>query len=65
MILTAEALDEIRNAVESLEFGEVRITINEKGNYVEITKQERRRISKAGDTKRITGAISVFRNDVN
>lgn len=63
MKVTAAILDEVRNAIESIDFGEVRIKVNEKGEYVEISTEKRTRVSKDGDTSSYEGKIRVYRTD--
>jgi hypothetical protein len=63
MLLTSEALDEIRNAVESIDYGEIRVKINAKGNFIEIESTNRVRVSKEGDTSVYEGRTRVFRTD--
>jgi len=63
MLLTSEILDEIRNAVESVDYGEVLIKVNSKGSFVEIETTHRSRISKEGDTSTYQGRTKVFRTD--
>lgn len=64
MLLTSEILDEIRNSVESVDFGEVLIKVNSKGSFVEIETTHRSRISKeGGDTSVYEGRTRVFRTD--
>jgi hypothetical protein len=63
MRVTSQVLDEIRNAVESIDYGEVRIKVNEKGEYIEISTEKRTRISKDGDTSVYEGLVKVYRTD--
>ena len=63
MLLTSEILDEIRNAVESVDYGEVLIKVNSKGSFVEIETTHRSRISKEGDVSVYNGRTTVFRTD--
>lgn len=63
MLLTSEILDEIRNSVESVDFGEVLIKVNSKGSFVEIETTHRSRIAKEGDTSVYEGRTRVFRTD--
>ena len=63
MLLTSEALDEIRNAVEGIDYGEIRVKINTKGNFIEIESTNRVRVSKEGDTSVYEGRTRVFRTD--
>ena len=63
MKITAEALDAIRNAIEGMHFGEVRVKVNESGDYIEITEEHRKRIPKDGDSSSYEGKIRVYRTD--
>jgi hypothetical protein len=63
MLITAEVLDEIRNAVESIDYGEVKIKVNTKGEFIEISTEKRTRISKDGDTSVYEGLVKVYRTD--
>jgi len=65
MLIDSEILDEIRNAVESIEFGKVVININSAGKYVEITKEERKRVNKGEDVDRVVGRKTAFRTDTD
>lgn len=46
MQCTPEILETIKNAVESISYGTVIITLNEKGRYVEITTEKKIRMFK-------------------
>jgi hypothetical protein len=50
MRCTPELLKKIQDAIESIEFGTVRVTVNEKGNYTEICIEKKDRISKVSAT---------------
>jgi hypothetical protein len=63
MKCSAEVLDEVRNAIESIEFGEVKIKVNSAGDYVEVCTEKRTRVSKDGDSSSYEGKIRVYRTD--
>jgi hypothetical protein len=63
MKCSAEVLDVIRNGIEGMHYGEIRIKINESGDYVEISEEHRTRISKDGDASSYEGKIRVYRTD--
>jgi hypothetical protein len=46
MKCTQEILDVIREQIESIPFGSITITLNEKGRYVEISCERKKRIFK-------------------
>ena len=46
MRCTPELLKSLQRAIESIEYGSVMVSLNEKGNYIEITTTEKTRISK-------------------
>jgi hypothetical protein len=49
MQCTPELLDRIQNAVESIEYGTIRITVNEKGNYTELCVEKKDRVFKVSE----------------
>jgi len=46
MIADAELMRKIKEAIESIDYGSVRITLAEKGSYVEIVTEKRSRVYK-------------------
>jgi hypothetical protein len=46
MRCTPELLKRIQDAIEGIEFGTVRVTVNEKGNYTEISIEKKDRVFK-------------------
>jgi hypothetical protein len=63
MKCTAEILDVIRNGIEGMHYGEIKVKINESGDYVEISEEHRTRIHKEEDDSSYEGRTRVFRTD--
>ena len=47
MKVNEELVKKIKAAIESIEYGSVEITLNEKGPFIEITTHERERLEKS------------------
>ena len=65
MKVTAKILDMIRQEIESIDYGVVAISVNEKGNYVEIHTERRTRVVKdpADEGGVVRGVEKVYRED--
>lgn len=63
MKVTGKILDMIRLEIESIDYGVVKITVNEKGNYIEIDTERRRRIVKDSDNEMASGYEKAYHND--
>ena len=63
MKVTSDILDEIRNAIESIDYGEVRVKVNTSGDFIEVSTEKRVRFSKEGDTSYYEGSTRVYRTD--
>jgi hypothetical protein len=65
MKVTGKILDMIRQEIESIDYGTVSITVNEKGNYAEIHTERRTRVVKelGDEDKIIRGVEKVYRED--
>lgn len=50
MRCTPDLLRKIQEAIEGIEFGTVRVTVNEKGNYTEISIEKKDRVFKVSST---------------
>ena len=50
MRCTPDLLKRIQEAIEGIEFGTVRVTVNEKGNYTEISIEKKDRVFKVSST---------------
>jgi|WetSurMetagenome_2_1015567.scaffolds.fasta_scaffold02830_6 hypothetical protein len=44
-----ELMNKIREAIESIDYGSVKITLAEKGSYIEITTEKKARVYKQED----------------
>ena len=63
MKVTAKILDMIKQEIESIDYGVVAISVNEKGNYVEIHTERRTRVVKDSDSDTAHGVEKVYRTD--
>lgn len=63
MKVTAKILDMIKQEIESIDYGVVAISVNEKGNYVEIHTERRTRVVKESDNDVAYGIEKVYRTD--
>lgn len=50
MRCTPELLRKIQDAIEGIEFGTVKITVNEKGNYTELSIEKKDRVFKVSES---------------
>ena len=50
MRCTPELLKRIQEAVESIEYGTIKVTVNEKGNYTELSIEKKDRVFKVSET---------------
>jgi hypothetical protein len=46
MRCTPDLLERIQAAIEDIEYGTIRVTVNEKGNYTEISVEKKDRVFK-------------------
>jgi hypothetical protein len=49
MKCTQEILDVVREAIDTIQYGSITITLNDKGRYVEISSEKKKRIFKPED----------------
>lgn len=50
MKVTQKFMDSLKEEIESIEYGTVLIKINEKGKFIEISSEHRKRLMKDDDT---------------
>lgn len=50
MRCTPDLLEKIQRAIEGLDYGTVRITVNEKGEYTELSIEKKDRVYKVSET---------------
>jgi hypothetical protein len=63
MKVTGKILDMIKQEIESIDYGVIKINVNSKGNYMEINTERRQRIVKESDSTVSKGLEKVYRTD--